>query len=233
MSATCSSKRYGFGIVVLLVGLTLLLNNFGFLPDYIRNVIFRWPMILILIGVVNLINKEWVAATILLSIGVFFLLPAVLPGFSFHEIWRFWPVGIILVGLVIIGGSKGKIHKASGLGRIQSSDIIEEAAIFGSVISRIQSQNFKGGEIVSVFGGCEVYLTEAVLAPEGARLEIVSVFGGVKLIVPREWNIKIEASSVLGGYNDKRIPAGNSVDMSRTLVIEGVNVFGGTELISR
>ena len=148
------------------------------------------------------------AATILLSIGVFFLLPAVLPGFSFHEIWRFWPVGIILVGLVIIGGSKGKIHKASGLGRIQSSDIIEEAAIFGSVISRIQSQNFKGGEIVSVFGG-------------------------VKLIVPREWNIKIEASSVLGGYNDKRIPAGNSVDMSRTLVIEGVNVFGGTELISR
>jgi len=71
-----------------------------------------------------------------------------------------------------------------------------------------------------------------MLSPEGGTLDIVTVFGGTKLYVPRDWHVKVESSNVLGGYVDKRVGVGENIDMTRTLKIEGVNVFGGVELLS-
>jgi predicted membrane protein len=227
-----SSKRYSFGIVVLLAGLVLLLGNLGVIPEAIFDVIIRWPMILVAIAVINFINREWLGGLILLAIGSYFLMPDLIPGFSFYEIWKFWPVFLILIGFAIIKGKHPKRTPHPVSYHSNSEDVIEEVVIFGGNVSRVQSQNFKGGEITSIFGGSEVHFTDAILSPEGAMLEMTAIFGGVKLIVPRDWNIKIEVSSILGGFTDKRVPAGDRADLSRTLIIKGTTIFGGGELIS-
>ncbi len=225
-------KRYGFGIVVLLVGVVLLLHNFGHIPYEISNVIFRWPMIFVLIGLVNVINREWTSALILFLLGAFFLLPTLSDQFSYHSLWRFWPILLIIAGFGILKG-----RKSAGCQRMRnegtnSTDYLDVVAVFGSSTSRVKSDNFRGGEIVAVFGGCEIFLNEAMLSPEGGNIEIVTVFGGTKLYVPRNWHVKVESSNILGGYVDKRTGVSENIDMTRTLTIEGVNVFGGVELLS-
>ncbi|MDA3832963.1 MAG: DUF5668 domain-containing protein, partial [Spirochaetales bacterium] len=123
----------------------------------------RWPMILVAIAVINFINREWLGGLILLAIGSYFLMPDLIPGFSFFDIWKFWPVFLILIGLAIM---KGKHPKKSPYGvnyHSGNEDFIEEVAIFGGNVSRVQSQNFRGGEMTSIFGGSEVHLTDAAL----------------------------------------------------------------------
>ena len=48
--------------------------------------------------------------------------------------------------------------------------------------------------------------------------------------VPSDWNIKIEAFNIFGGYEMKRNP--DLVDINKTLIIKGVCAFGGGEIKS-
>ncbi len=57
------------------------------------------------------------------------------------------------------------------------------------------------------------------------------VFGGSKIIVPQDWDVKVEVSAVFGGFTDKRIKSPEiERDLSRTLIIKGIAIFGGGEL---
>ncbi|HHN47374.1 MAG TPA: hypothetical protein ENN08_00275 [Bacteroidales bacterium] len=85
-------------------------------------------------------------------------------------------------------------------------------------------------KIIAIFGGSKLNMTKVVLAPGVNELEIVCVFGGVSLLVPQDWNIKVEVFNIFGGYEDKRNPA--LIDKDKTLVIKGVTVFGGGEVKS-
>jgi hypothetical protein len=58
------------------------------------------------------------------------------------------------------------------------------------------------------------------------------IFGGTKLIVPESWSVKMEVTSVFGGFSDKRIKTMVVTDSDRSLLITGVNVFGGGEIVN-
>ncbi len=51
-------------------------------------------------------------------------------------------------------------------------------------------------------------------------------FGGCKIILPPQWNVRNEITAILGGIDDKR-PAVSDVDPSKTLVLTGSVMFGG------
>lgn len=93
--------------------------------------------------------------------------------------------------------------------------------------------SFRGGKITSVFGGGTYDLTSAQLAPGINILDQVTIFGGSKLIVPNDWDIKIEVTAIFGGFSDKRgkLPVQTSIS-EKKLVIKGVAIFGGGEIIS-
>ena len=63
-------------------------------------------------------------------------------------------------------------------------------------------------------------------------LDVTCIFGGVEIIVPGDWNIKVEVAAVLGGFEDNRKAPGKPVDPDKTLIIKGVTVFGGGEIKS-
>ncbi|ASB49831.1 LiaI-LiaF-like domain-containing protein [Alkalitalea saponilacus] len=230
MGSCKASGKYGFGLVVLLAGLVLLGGNLGLIPEHVYNVIMRWPMILVAISLISFINRDWLAGLILLTIGSYFMMPHLVDDFSMREIWKYWPVLLIIIGVAILRGKRKKnapLHYHSN-----NDDYIEEITIFGGNVTRIDSKNLKGGEITSIFGGSEINLIDAELSDDGATIEMTAIFGGVKLIVPRQWNIKIEVTSILGGFTDKRVPGGEGVDTSKILVIKGETIFGGGELVS-
>jgi hypothetical protein len=112
-------------------------------------------------------------------------------------------------------------------------DYIDIINIFSGGERQIVSENFSGGKITSIFGGSEIDLTQAKLAPGVSELEIACVFGGTTIIVPTDWNVKVEVVPVLGGFGDERkLNIGRPIDTSRQLIIKGAVVFGGGEIKS-
>ena len=75
-------------------------------------------------------------------------------------------------------------------------------------------------------------MTSAKLAPGTNYLEIVMIFGGSKLIIPENWDVKVEVTSVFGGFSDKRTKSIVVKDSDRRLIINGSCIFGGGELVN-
>jgi predicted membrane protein len=225
-------NRPVIGVILVLVGLFLVMRNTGVFPDFIDHVVFSWPMLLVAIGLVMTLGaSEKTSGVIVMAVGGFFLIPMIFRE-TFHAYNMFWPSIFIIIGVIFIT-SRHRGWNASVSKGVIGDDYIDYVNVFSGGERQILSENFRGGRISAVFGGMELDLTKAKLAPGRNELEIACVFGGATLIVPDEWNITIEVTPVLGGFTDSRklIP-GRTVDPSRQLVIKGAVVFGGGEIKS-
>lgn len=120
---------------------------------------------------------------------------------------------------------------ASGTFGNDSGDVVDSQAIFCGIQKRVLSKNFHGGKISTFFGGTEIDLSQADLR-EGAILDVDVAFGGIKLVVPPHWDLKIDVSNVFAGIEDKRMYAQTAPDPAKVLVIKGTVIFGGLEIKS-
>ncbi len=116
-------------------------------------------------------------------------------------------------------------------GAHSSSDYIDSVNFMGGVKKNILSKKFKGGEITCFMGGAEINLTQADIQGR-VVIDVTQVMGGTKFIVPSNWDVISEMTSVFGGIEDKRMlhPAG--IDPNKVLIIKGTSVFGGTDISS-
>jgi len=104
---------------------------------------------------------------------------------------------------------------------------IDESNIFSGSKRKFNQETFRGGKISNVFGGTEIDLSQTTLADGVSILEIESVFGGVELIIPSDWHVKIHTHSVFGGFVDKRSNITSENTSDKELIIKGENIFGG------
>lgn len=119
-----------------------------------------------------------------------------------------------------------------GLGADASTEsVLNISAVFGGVKKTILSKNFRGGEIVSIFGGAEVNLLHADM-PGPVVIECVTIFGGTKLFIPHNWEIKSEAVAIFGGVEDKRNFPHITQVPNKTVILKGFSLFGGIEIKS-
>jgi predicted membrane protein len=226
------NNRPIIGVVLVLAGLFLVMRNTGFFPEFIDHVIFSWPMLLVVIGLVMTLGAaEKTSGVIVMAVGGFFLIPMIFRE-TFHAYNMFWPSIFIIVGVIFIA-TKRRGWNAVSTTAMTGDDYIDIVNIFSGGERQIVSENFKGGKISAVFGGTEIDLTKAKLAPGRNELEIACIFGGATLIVPDDWNISISVTPVLGGFTDSRkLLPGRTVDSTRQLVIKGAVIFGGGEIKS-
>lgn len=225
------NKRGLLGAFLVAIGVLLLLGNLGYLPYVVTDVLFSWPMILVAIGLFNLIKREYTAAFILLSIATFFLLPDLFYGLNYRDVFKFWPLLLVLVGVAFF--LKSREMKPKHAISANSDEYIDEVDVFGGGVTQVESVNFRGGKVTAVFGGGEVYMDRCKMSPDGAVLDIAMIFGGTKIIVPRDWNVKTEVVSIFGGFADKRnFFSDKPSESSKTLIIKGVAIFGGGEIRS-
>ena len=241
-------SRIWSGFVLVSVGVVLLAYKMGApIPGWI----FTWPVLLIAIGLLVGVKSGFrnPGSFIMILIGGIFLVDQSIPGINFHN----YIVPVILIGvgiLYILRPSRGNWRRRghywdnmtpdnnSSTNSFEHSgpsmqednaEYIDTHAVFGSVTKNILSKNFKGGEIVSFMGGTEINLMQAdILHP--IVLEINNVFGGTKLIIPSNWDVKNEVTAIFGGVEDKRSFNNIVPDSGKTILLKGACVFGGIEV---
>ncbi len=244
-----SRKGITTGIIILGIGLVWLLRRMGiFFPDWL----VQWYMIPVAIGVAIGLGSKFKnpASWILIAVGGFFFVEDVF-NLSINLRRYFGPIVVIAIGLIVLlrprkkksyhintdpdkGGAfseereRGYDYKGF---TADNSHKIDSVSIFNGLKKRVQSKQFRGGESVTVFGGTEINLLDADF--EGTiNLEVVVVFGGMKLIVPPNWEVRNDVSGILGGVEDKRSSAVQVVPDDKILVLTGIVIFGGLDIVN-
>jgi len=229
---TVSNKRIFFGLFLIALGVFWILVKLDVIPDTWNDVLISWKMLLIGIGVFSMIGGNRTSGTILIVIGGFFMIPDIvlIP----EELRRIgWPLLIIGIGVaLLLTYRKGSGVPENMNGNKCSVDYFDEFVIFGGREVFVNSNNFLGGKITSIFGGAEYDLRQARLSENGAVIESVCVFGGSGFKVPPDWSVKNEVTAIFGAFEDKRGMTAHDVitDNSKTLVIKGFCAFGGVEV---
>jgi len=231
-------KRILAGALLILAGSLLFLETFDLVNVSLGHYIFSWKTLLIGIGVILLANEERrTTGYILIGLGIAFWLPSIVDyNVRFSQV--FFPLILIAVGLIILtrrGKPKGsfslgsKNHKNDPVDEM-GMDYIDDISILGGGNKRIQSLNFKGGRITAIFGGSEFDFKGTQISEEGCVIDVFTMFGGSKLIVPEDWQVKSDVLSLFGGFGDKRAIRPSDVDPAKTLTIKGFVMFGGIEI---
>lgn len=243
------------GIFLLLIGGLALVKSMGVpVPAWL----FSWPMLLIAIGLFIGFRKGFRGGWFIpVLIGGFFLINnyAELGDLRRH----LWPLILIVAGLAFILRPRrsrrwsercfaekkntpvqaevntplpAEIVTPVSEESYHHDDFIDVTAIFGGTQKVILSKNFRGGDMVNVFGGSEIDLSKADINGV-ATLEVTAIFGGATLVVPSHWIVKPEAVCIFGGISDKRKNIGPlSENPDKALILKGTVLFGGIEIKS-
>lgn len=229
-------KRFGFGVVILVIGLVVLLKQLGFetlLP--IRHI---WPYILIVIGLIIGVSNKFrsPAPFVLMIIGIAHAIPAFHFNIGDNVIYSkrlVAPVVLIGAGLYFLFVSKKKSCFPLRGTPTNDQNYVMKDVVFGGSKEIVTSKNFEGGDVTAVFGGAELNFTQAEMANDTAVLNVRTVFGGCEIIVPSNWEVKSEVTVLLGSVDDQRtlrMTDGNVT--KKTLVLRGLCLFGGVEVKS-
>ncbi len=227
-------RRVYLGVALLLLGGVWLLDNLNIIPYQFEYYIFSWRTLLIALGAFFIVARQKIGVgVVLIAIGSFFWLDR-LDFFYFlnFNVWSvFWPLIIIAIGISLITRRNNPAPISADASGDPASDVIDDFAVFGGRERTINSQNFRGGKITAMFGGSEIDLRGASLAPGTHVLDIFVMFGGTHILVPPDWNVRVEVFSLLGGFGDKRYSNLTVIpDAEKTLVIKGFVMFGGGEV---
>ncbi|HYR43516.1 MAG TPA: DUF5668 domain-containing protein [Terriglobia bacterium] len=243
-------KHLAAGVIFLVIGAVFLLGNMGYLD--VREVFAYWPLILIVFGVVRIVESRedygqtagifWVVVGLLFLLGSFGIIRL-----AFHELW---PVLLIGVGALMLwraalarrgprpvrepgtaepGGSAGFAGSADANTTSSSSSVVSATAILGGVERRINSQDFRGGDVTAIMGGCNIDLRGAsITAPHQPVLELFALFGGIEIRIPDDWTVVSELEVILGGFDDRK--SDPPKDESKRFIIRGTVLMGGVEV---
>jgi hypothetical protein len=134
------------------------------------------------------------------------------------------------IGGLVLAGALGTIPARAAKQRFvplddPDADEVRLGAIFDSVMFRSTAGRFRGGTLMSWYGGGVIDLRSATLDPAGARLEVQAIFGGGQILVPDDWRVTTNVRGI-GGVGDARPKAERAPDAPH-LTIEGIVLFGG------
>lgn len=226
-------KRVLLGGVLIFLGGIFLLNTMNIFHFRVAHVIFSFPFAMLVIGLFILANTEKkFLGGILTGLGALFLVPKIFPEVDYDGSIII-PLILIIIGTYIIMKKRkqdGLTQGAFGTSTL-NKDKIDDVSIFGGGTKIISSDNFQGGSVTAIFGGSEINLINCKLAEGDNILDVLCVFGGTTIILPKEWNVVINVTSILGGFSNKAIRNPSIViDQARTLHIKGLAMFGGGEV---
>ena len=223
-----------FGFVVVVVGICLLLGKLNLFSVSFHDL---WPVALIAMGVIIGIKNGFRrhAWWILILIGLAHSIPVfnITEDVTSNEL--IWPIALIIGGLMIAFRSGKKNNHWKDNMQVVTSDesSLNVDITFGGRKEIITSKEFRGGNINTTFGGCELNLSQADSSVQPMVLNLKVSFGGVELIVPSHWEILNEVETSVGSVEDHRtirVPAAG--EEKKTLILKGSCSFGSIEIKS-
>ena len=226
------------GLILIALGTLFLLGHMGFV-DTARLWKF-WPLIIVVVGLVKFFKeRSQVGGAITIVVGVMLQLSQL--GYLQLSWGSMWPLILIAAGIAMIW-SRFEMPKfptppvdagVAGIGTVSGTsgyETLNEYALFGGIERRMHTNSFRGGSIVSVFGGVEVDFLSADIEGQEAVIYVEAIFGGIELRVPERWKVVFQGQSIFGGYSDEtRPPLADTPGSAprKTLILRGKAVFGG------
>lgn len=213
------------GLVVILIGVLFTLDNLD-VVDASRFIRY-WPAILVVYGITKLMDAKdtpgrmW--GIIAVSVGLLMLLNRLdLISFRFRD-W--WPLVLVAVGGSILFRALSRRPVTDG--SPASDSTVSVNALLGGFERTNSSQDFRGGDLTAVMGGCELDLRRASMKGE-AVIDIFAFWGGVNIKVPEDWSVSVQGFPLMGVIEDKtHPPVGGS---AKLLVVKGYAIMGGAEI---
>jgi hypothetical protein len=213
------------GVVLLICGGALLLDNFGVLDAWY--VIRLWPLGLVLLGLAMLLDAQRaagrVAGVFWMFIGTWLLLGNL--RVLRLDIFDLWPLPLLMVGGYMIWQA---FHGPGKSKEGADENTFSALAVMSGVGRKINSQDFRGGEATALLGGCKIDLRDAAIAGGEAVVDVFAFWGGIEMSIPDGWAVVNRVVPVLGGADDRTRPPTES--SPKRLVIRGLCVMGGVEI---
>jgi predicted membrane protein len=243
------TPQFILGVFLILFGVLLTLDRME-LVDAGRSFRF-WPVALIALGGWIVIDRGPTGRTspgyAMMIVGALLLLNAL--GVARVRFWElFWPAIIVFVGARLIMHTPGQKRErqrlrssgggAAGLWPASTSGdgTINMFAVLGSDKRASGDKIFTGAEVTSILSGTHLDLRQAVIEPgHEAVINIFIMLGGHEVWIPQGWTVVIEVMPILGGVEDKRLPAvlnpaGPAAGAAPRLVLRGTVLLGGLEI---
>lgn len=216
-----------YGLLCLSLGGLWLLNTMGRLPVELNEYLFSWSFLLVLIGVLIIIkNSRSVFGLLVLATG---LVSTVASVCNLPQGWENFlpPVALMLVGFILIV----RPHRANRT-NLDADDthVLNRATLFGSYKSTVTTVLFKGGYLSAIFGNNLIDFSRAHLGKDDVQVQCTHVFGGSVLIVPANWDVKIETLNIFGSSKDKRIITDSILEKEGTFIVSGLTLFGNLKI---
>lgn len=226
--------KYTLGIIFILFGVAILLQQLNIM--YLDNIISTWwPLIIIAIGISKLLDNQgnytwpilWIVIGLLIQLKRLDVIDISITKF-------FWPILFIIIGINMLFAKGSKNLYRKGMREVQD-DTIDYFCVFSGLENRNISKNFKGGNVLALFGGATIDLRGAEIAPEGAIVDLTTAFGGIDLIVPEHWKVVVTGIPIFGGWSNKtrmeQVPEEQELFSGRPILkIKCIAAFGGIDI---
>lgn len=223
-----ASPRFAFGVAAIVIGFLFLGDNLEWFE--IDPIVDWWPLVLVLFGLVKLLSGE-VAWGLVLTLGGSWIL---LNTLSFLRL-DFWDVAFPLAfigfgALLVVRALRGTTPAG---GDPSSDSVLHANAMMGGLQRTSRSSAFRGGDAFAFMGGCEIDLRGARLAPGGAVIDVVAIWGGVEVWVPEDWDVDCQVMPIMGGVEERLARSSSEpapAGARPRLVVRGVALMGGVEV---
>lgn len=238
-------SRMVVGSMIICLGVLILAEKLEYIQS-IRLEKWWWTLFIIVPCFSSIINYGVrVHNTVGLLIGVWLFADGlgVIPD-NFADV-AFWPIVLAVIGITIMFGGfgrhtyhyektvnvefdNGNVNTKNPKGGFDFNDKIDYVAVFSGHESKNNSQSLSGGEVTAVFGSIEVDLSEANITRD-IKIEVTGVFGNAVVRMPRNANVVVKKTAVLGRVYSV-YGNGGAVSVP-TIYVEATGVFGSVEIL--
>jgi predicted membrane protein len=224
-----------FGLAVVAIGVLFLLENFGVPVGWLWS---YWPVILIAIGLAKVVDSRDTSGrtggAIMMLVGLVLIADKIhLPFLNNVSLWSLWPLALIAFGFTMLWGAlEGKSAIGVRVVGVPSGPKTNPGncnmfSIFGGSNRKVTG-DFKGADLVAVFGGGGLDLRNATMTADEATVSVNAIFGGFEIRVPETWLVDVRVAGIFGGHDDKtHQPDPRLVPNPKRLQVRGSTIFGG------
>ena len=218
------------GVLVIAIGLLFLLDNLDIIE--VHDALSFWPLVFIFAGVAKLLDTSSPDGYLIGLAGIGIGSAMILNRLGIiHFSWRtMWPLILIAVGAIVVyramRAQRAPAHGMADDNPGETAQVVDVTAVLGGFERRVHTQDFRGGEVTAVMGGCTLDMRGASMQGE-ATINVFAFWGGVTIKCPPDWTIVLQGTPIMGGFEEKTVAP---PDNSKRLVIRGYAIMGGVEV---
>jgi len=237
------------GLIVVAIGVLLLVGNLGWIDAW--SILHRlWPLALVAGGIAMLRDSRQRRGStwpwVLITAGAWI--------FANNMQWiglSFWD--LLLPGILVVVGyrliqcsareeSASKQESQANatadqanatdnsrmLGASASPEFVRSSAFMSYCDLHPVMHPFSGGDLTALMGGIKLDLRDVSMQGDRAFLDVFAFWGGIEILVPPDWTVSSQVTTLIGGFVDNRKPS--RVVPTKTLIVRGLNLMSGIEV---